>query len=87
MTAGQHRGPDRPRELLDGTDAAATPWRPPWCGSPAGGTPGDRVYADGVQRAYNHLVLRAMPAAASRPRACPTWSTWAGRTPLAQWPG
>ena len=47
---------------------------------------GDRVYADGVQRAYNHLVLRAIACGSEPPASVPDMVTWAGRTPLAQWP-
>lgn len=47
---------------------------------------GDRVYADGVQSAYNHLVLRAIACGGEPPASVPDMVTWAGRTPLAQWP-
>lgn len=47
---------------------------------------GDRVYADGVQGAYNHLVLRAIACGSEPPASVPDMVTWAGRTPLAQWP-
>src|SRR5580704_7411649 len=47
---------------------------------------GDRVYADGVQGAYNHLVLRAIACGGEPPASVPDMVTWAGRTPLAQWP-
>lgn len=47
---------------------------------------GDRVYADGVQSAYNHLVLRAIACGCEPPASVPDMVTWAGRTPLAQWP-
>ena len=47
---------------------------------------GGRVYADGVQRAYNHLVLRAIACGGEPPASVPDMVTWAGRTPLAQWP-
>jgi hypothetical protein len=47
---------------------------------------GDRVYADGVQSAYNHLVLRAIAGGGEPPASVADMVTWAGRTPLAQWP-
>jgi hypothetical protein len=47
---------------------------------------GGRVYADGVQGAYNHLVLRAIACGGEPPASVPDMVTWAGRTPLAQWP-
>jgi hypothetical protein len=47
---------------------------------------GDRVYADGVQGAYNHLVLRVIACGGEPPASVPDMVTWAGTTPLAQWP-
>jgi hypothetical protein len=47
---------------------------------------GDRVYADGVQSAYNHLVLRAIVCGGEPPASVPDMVTWAAREPLAQWP-
>src|SRR5947209_4176831 len=44
---------------------------------------GDRVYADGVQSAYNHLVLRTIAGGGEPPASVPDMVTWAGRTPLA----
>ena len=48
--------------------------------------PGDLVYEDGVQRAYNHLVLRCLLAGTEPPASVPGMVTWAARTPLGEWP-
>ena len=48
--------------------------------------PGDPVYEDRVQRAYNHLVLHCMHSGAEPPASVPHMIAWAARTPLAEWP-
>ena len=48
--------------------------------------PGDPVYEDRVQRAYNHLVLHCMHDGAEPPASVPHMIAWAARTPLAEWP-
>ncbi len=50
-------------------------------------SPGDLVYEDGVQRAYNHLVLRCLLAGSEPPASVPGLVTWASRTPVGKWPG
>ena len=50
-------------------------------------SPGDLVYEDGVQRAYNHLVLRCLLAGTEPPASVPGLVTWASRMPVGQWPG
>jgi len=48
--------------------------------------PGDPVYEDGVQRAYNYLVLRCLRAGVEPPASVPDMARWAARTPLVDWP-
>lgn len=48
--------------------------------------PGDPVYDDSVQRAYNHLVLHCLTNGAEPPDSVPGMVTWASSTPLGQWP-
>ena len=50
-------------------------------------SPGDPVYEGGVQRAYNHLVLRCLLASTEPPASVPGLVTWASRTPVGEWPG
>lgn len=50
-------------------------------------SPRDPVYEDGVQRAYNHLVLRCLRAGAEPPASVPDLVTWASRAPVGEWPG
>lgn len=50
-------------------------------------SPGDPVYEDGVQRAYNHLVLRCLRAGTEPPASVPDLVTWASRAPVGEWPG
>jgi hypothetical protein len=47
---------------------------------------GDPVYDDGVQRAYNHLVLRCLRAGTEPPASVPDMIRWAARVPVAEWP-
>ena len=47
--------------------------RPPLRSFPPPGLPGDPVYDGRGPAAYNHLVLRASPAACEPPRACRAW--------------
>lgn len=48
--------------------------------------PGDPVYEDGVQRAFNQLVLRCLRSGIEPPASVPELVSWAARTPLDQWP-
>jgi hypothetical protein len=48
--------------------------------------PGDPVYEDGVQRAYNQLVLRCLREGTEPPTSVPDMVRWAARTPLGEWP-
>ena len=48
--------------------------------------PGDPVYDDSVQRAYNHLVLHCLNAGVEPPASVPGMVAWAAATPLGQWP-
>jgi pPIWI_RE three-gene island domain Y/REase associating with pPIWI_RE len=48
--------------------------------------PGDPVYEDRVQRAYNHLVLHCIHGGTEPPASIPHMIAWAARTPLAEWP-
>jgi hypothetical protein len=48
--------------------------------------PGDPVYEDGVQRAYNQLVLRCLRLGTEPPASVPDMVRWAARTPLGEWP-
>jgi hypothetical protein len=48
--------------------------------------PGDPVYDDSVQRAYNRLVLHCLNAGVEPPESVPGMVTWAAATPLGQWP-
>lgn len=50
-------------------------------------SPGDPVYEDGIQRAYNHLVLRCLLADIEPPTCVPGLVTWASQTPVGEWPG
>jgi len=50
-------------------------------------SPGDPVYEDGIQRAYNHLVLRCLLAGTEPPASVPDLVTLASRTPVGEWPG
>ena len=50
-------------------------------------SPGDPVYEDGIQRAYNHLVLRCLLAGTEPPASVPGLVTWASQTPVGEWPG
>jgi hypothetical protein len=47
--------------------------------------PGDPVYEDGVQRAFNQLVLHCLRSGAEPPASVPDLVSWATRTPLDQW--
>jgi pPIWI_RE three-gene island domain Y/REase associating with pPIWI_RE len=49
-------------------------------------SPGDPVYEDGVQRAYNQLVLHCLRSGAEPPASVPDMVRWAARTPLQDWP-
>lgn len=48
--------------------------------------PGDPVYDDSVQRAYNRLVLHCLTSGAEPPASVPGMVAWAAATPLGQWP-
>jgi hypothetical protein len=50
-------------------------------------SPGDPVYEDGVQRAYDHLVLRCLLAGAEPPASIPDMVTWAAEASVGEWPG
>lgn len=49
-------------------------------------SPGDPVYEDGVQRAYNQLVLHCLRRGLEPPASVPDMVRWAARTPLGEWP-
>jgi hypothetical protein len=48
--------------------------------------PGDPVYEDGVQRAFNQLVLHCLRSGTEPPASVPDLVSWAARTPLDRWP-
>jgi hypothetical protein len=48
--------------------------------------PADPVYEDGVQRAYNHLVLHCIVEGVEPPGSIPEMISWAAGTPLEEWP-
>lgn len=48
--------------------------------------PADPVYDDGVQRAYNALVLRCLLAGVDPPASVPDMIRWTARTPVREWP-
>lgn len=48
--------------------------------------PGDPVYDDSVQRAYNRLVLHCLSSGAEPPDSVPGMVAWAASTRLGQWP-
>jgi hypothetical protein len=48
--------------------------------------PGDPVYEDGVQRAYDHLVLHSLLYGVEPPASVPDMISWAARTPVREWP-
>ena len=47
--------------------------------------PGDPLYDDSVQRAYNRLVLHCLNVGVEPPASVPGMVTWAAATPLRQW--
>ncbi|MER7657170.1 hypothetical protein [Streptomyces albidoflavus] len=48
-------------------------------------TPGDPVYPDVVQAAYNHLVLVCLRTGSPAPGSVPQLARWAAARPLADW--
>jgi pPIWI_RE three-gene island domain Y/REase associating with pPIWI_RE len=49
-------------------------------------TPGDPVYSDNVQSAYNHVVLACLLRGEQPPASVPGLVQWAGDKPLRSWP-
>jgi hypothetical protein len=48
--------------------------------------PGDPVYDDSVQRAYNSLVVRCLSAGTEPPASVPDMIRWTARIPVGEWP-
>jgi len=48
--------------------------------------PGEPVYSDNIQNAYNHLVLRCLREHVTPPVSVPAMVEWAAKVPVHRWP-